>query len=272
MGEMQAFSNEQFGTLHMITRNGEPWFFAKDICNALQLGNPRSSIALLDDDEKGVHSMDTPGGKQDVSIVSESGMYSMFLRSRRPEAKAFKRWITHDVIPSIRKYGAYATPATIDNILNDPDFGIRLLTELKEERNKRAALEEKIESDAPFTEFGMAISTTKGSITVKQFAANLCQLGYKTGEKRMFEEFRQDGFLLTSGNYRNEPAQRCMEMGLFEVRTSSYDTPMGTKIGRQVLITAKGLQYFIDYYMRKHGLMTLLTVHRQRAIETRRPR
>ena len=93
--------------VRIVEKGGEPWFVAKDVCDILALGNPRSSIALLDEDERGVHSMDTPSGKQEMGIISEAGLYSLILRSRKPEAKAFKRWVTHEVLPSIRKTGAY---------------------------------------------------------------------------------------------------------------------------------------------------------------------
>ena len=96
--------------VRIVEKGGEPWFVAKDVCDILALGNPRSSIALLDEDERGVHSMDTPSGKQEMGIISEAGLYSLILRSRKPEAKAFKRWVTHEVLPSIRKTGAYLSP------------------------------------------------------------------------------------------------------------------------------------------------------------------
>ena len=96
--------------VRIVEKDGEPWFVAKDVCDILALGNPRSSIALLDEDERGVHNMDTPSGKQEMGIISEAGLYSLILRSRKPEAKAFKRWVTHEVLPSIRKTGAYLSP------------------------------------------------------------------------------------------------------------------------------------------------------------------
>lgn len=104
---LALFEHEKFGSLRVVERKVQPWFVAKDVCDILEMGNPRSSLALLDEDEKGVHSMDTPGGKQEMTIISEPGLYSLILRSRKPEAKAFKRWVTHEVIPSIRKVGGY---------------------------------------------------------------------------------------------------------------------------------------------------------------------
>ena len=104
---IQVFEQSGLGSVRVVMQDGEPWFVAKDVCDCLDLGNPRTSIALLDEDEKGVHTMDTPGGAQEMSIISEPGLYSLILRSRKPEAKAFKRWVTHDILPSIRKTGGY---------------------------------------------------------------------------------------------------------------------------------------------------------------------
>lgn len=104
---IQVFEQSGLGSVRVVMQDGEPWFVAKDVCDCLDLGNPRTSIALLDEDEKGVHTMDTPGGVQEMSIISEPGLYSLILRSRKPEAKAFKRWVTHDILPSIRKAGGY---------------------------------------------------------------------------------------------------------------------------------------------------------------------
>lgn len=113
MNEMQIFEREEFGQIRTITRDGEPWFVATDVCRALEVGNSRQAVSRLDDDEKGVISTDTLGGRQEVGIINEPGLYTLVLGSRKPEAKAFKRWITHEVLPSIRKTGAYATDSRL---------------------------------------------------------------------------------------------------------------------------------------------------------------
>lgn len=124
-----------------VVTDGQPWFVAKDVCDILELGNVAQAVSRLDEDEKGVISNDTPGGKQELLHINEPGLYSLILGSRKREAKRFKRWVTHDVLPSIRKHGLYATDSVIDQILNNPDFGIKLLTTLKEERQKRIEVE-----------------------------------------------------------------------------------------------------------------------------------
>ena len=106
----QIFESKEFGKIRVVERSGAPWFVGKDVCDCLEIGNSRDAAASLDDDEKGVALIDTPGGKQEMSIISEPGLYSLVLRSRKPEAKAFKRWIVHEVLPAIRKHGGYLTP------------------------------------------------------------------------------------------------------------------------------------------------------------------
>lgn len=140
MPGIKIFEAEAFGQVRVVDVDGEPWFVARDVCECLELGNPRTSIALLDEDEKGVHTMDTPGGQQEMSIVSEAGLYSLILRSRKPEAKAFKRWITHEVLPSIRKTGGYGQWNLPRAPQSFPD-ALRMIADIEEE--KQLALEQR---------------------------------------------------------------------------------------------------------------------------------
>lgn len=141
MDMLKVFEKAEFGRVRVVECEGEPWFVAKDVCECLELTNTSQTLSYLDDDEKGIISNDTPGGKQEMSIISEPGLYSLILRSRKPEAKAFKQWIIHEVVPSIRKRGLYATEAVMDRILDDPDFGISLLQQYKFEREQRKLVE-----------------------------------------------------------------------------------------------------------------------------------
>lgn len=141
MQEIRVFESTEFGAVRVAEIDGEPWFIAADVCRALDVKNGRDAVSRLDDDEKGVALTDTLGGKQEMAAVSEAGLYALVLSSRKPEAKAFKRWVTHDVLPSIRKHGAYMTEEILQKTLENPDFLIGLATQLKEEREKRLAAE-----------------------------------------------------------------------------------------------------------------------------------
>lgn len=136
MTAITAFTNTEFGEVRTMMRDGEPWFVAADVCRALEIGNPSQAVSRLDEDEKGIISNETPGGEQTMLIINEAGLYALVLGSRKPEAKAFKRWITHEVIPAIRKNGAYLTPEAAYKMLSDPQNLIQLLTTLSEKNEE----------------------------------------------------------------------------------------------------------------------------------------
>ena len=177
MNELTVFQNEQFGQVRTIVKDGEPWFVAADVCRALEVKNARDAVARLDDDEKGVVLTDTLGGQQNMTIVSEPGLYALVLGSRKPEAKAFKRWITHEVIPSIRKHGAYLTPETLSKAIADPQWSIALLTALKEEREKVSSLQEEnaaqkqmLAEAAPKVRYCDVVLRSKGAVSISKIA------------------------------------------------------------------------------------------------------
>ena len=169
--ELFKFNNNE---VRVVTQDGEPWFVANDVANVLSLGNPRSSLALLDDDEKGVRTVDTPGGDQNLTVVNEAGLYSLILRSRKPEAKQFKRWITHEVLPAIRKHGGYLTNQKIEEALLNPDTLIQLATNLKQEQEKRRELETQIEADKPAVDYvNQFVAKRDDTITIRDAAADI---------------------------------------------------------------------------------------------------
>ena len=172
MNDIRIFTHDTFGQIRITDNNGDPWFVAKDVCRSLDLANPRTSVALLEEDEKGVLTMDTLGGPQEVSIISEAGLYSLILRSRKPEAKAFRRWVTHDVLPAVRKHGGYLTPEKVEDILSDPDTLIRLATDLKAERARRRELEAQSAIDAPKAAVYDAVVADK-TLTLRDFCRRL---------------------------------------------------------------------------------------------------
>ena len=248
---IQVFENSDFGRIRVVERDGEPWFVAADVCRALDVVNSRDAVARLDADEKNtvVLTDGTPGNPQ-KTVVNEPGLYTLILGSRKPEAKAFKRWVTHEVIPSVRKHGAYITPDKIEEILINPDTIIRLCTDLKEERAKREALEVKVEADAPKVLFAGAVETSHDSCLVGQLAKMIRQNGYEIGQNRLFDYLRNEGYLCKSGSNRNMPTQRSMEAGLFEVKESVVDNPDGSvRLVRTTKVTGKGQIYFVNKFL-----------------------
>ena len=230
MNELTIFQNKQFGSVRVVEREGEPWFVAADVCRALEIGNSRMATERLDEDEKDVSTIDTPGGRQEMSIINESGMYDLIFCSRKPEAKAFKRWITHEVIPCIRKHGAYATNTVIDNILADPDYGIRLLEELKAERERNAVLQPKADYFDALVERNTltGIRETAKELGVKQKAFT----GFLT----------EHCYLYRDNTNKLQPYTKHVKDGLFVLKECKSDKNGWS--GTQLLITPKGRETF----------------------------
>jgi anti-repressor protein len=249
---IQVFQNQEFGELRTVVRGGEPWFVAKDVCDALEIENSRDAVARLDTDEKNtVVLTDGTPGNPNKAIVSESGLYSLVLGSRKPQAKPFKRWVTHDVIPSIRKHGAYMTPETIEKALLNPDTIIQLATTLKSEQEKRRAAEAQIEADKPKVQFADSVGSSKQAILIREMAKLLKQNGVDMGEKRLFSWLRANGFLISCGDDYNLPTQKSMNLGLMIIRERTYTDDVHTRIMRTPMITGKGQQYFIRKFLTK---------------------
>lgn len=252
--EIKVFENQEFGTVRTTIIDGEPWFIAVDVCNALEISNPTQALARLDSDEKMIlcltegHSGQR-GGARSVNIVNEPGLYTLVLGSRKPEAKAFKRWITHDVIPDVRKHGAYMTPETIEKVLTDPDTIIKLATQLKDEREARIRLEQENKILLPKAEFADAISATEDSILIKHMASLLSQNGFKTGQNRLFKLLRDDGYLCSTRDDRwNTPTQTAIDKGLFTVEEHNIRIFGQPQLKVTTRVTPKGQKFFLRKY------------------------
>jgi anti-repressor protein len=233
-----------------IQRDGEPWFVLRDVCNVLGLGTPARVAERLDADEKGVSLIHTLGGDQEMTIINESGLYNVILRSDKPEAKPFRKWVTAEVLPTIRKHGAYMTTDTIEAAIADPDFSIRLLTTLKEEQAARRALEEQYKANAPKVLFADAVAASHTSILVGEMATLLRQNGVDIGGKRLFRFLRENGYLCSQGERYNLPTQRSMDRGWFEVKETTSVQPDGSiRVNRTTKISGKGQQYFIRLFL-----------------------
>ena len=252
MNMLKVFEKAEFGRVRVVECEGEPWFVAKDVCECLELTDVSKTISLLDDDEKGTNSIRTPGGKQDMLIVSEPGLYSLVLRSRKPEAKAFKRWIVHEVIPSIRRTGGYGAPA-LPNFRN-PAEAARAWADKEEQRlleeQKRLALEQRMEEVKPKVVFAESIEVAKTSISVGEMAKLIKQAtGYDIGQNRFFEWLRNRGYLHKDGSQTNMPTQRSMDAGWMEIKEGTRIGSSGeSRITRTPKITGKGQIYFINLF------------------------
>lgn len=243
MNDIQVFKNDQFGQVRAARgKNGEPVFVAKDICAILDLGNPRSSIALLDDDEKGVHSVDTPGGKQQMTTVTEPGFYKLVMRSRKPEAKAFQRWVTHEVLPALRRDGGYMVAR--DETPEQTMARAVLLAQQTIDRQKSRIAE--LEPKALFAD---AVAASDGTCLVGELAKMMRQNGVEIGQRRLFARLREDGYLGKSGSNTNVPTQRAMDLGLFRIKETAVTHSDGhVTLSRTPKVTGKGQRYFIERY------------------------
>ena len=252
MNELQIFKSHEFGEIRTTIQNGEPWFVAADVCKALDIENNRKATNRLDDDEKNTVTLsDGNRGNPNTTIVNEAGLYSLVLGSRKPEAKAFKRWITHEVLPTIRRTGGYVNSAEafIDHYLPNADESTRTMF-----RAQLKAIEElnaKIEADKPKVLFADAVSSSDTTILVGEMAKILKQNGVDIGQKRFFEWLRQNGYLIKrKGSEWNMPTQRSMELGLFEIKESTHLDGNGCNITTKTpKITGKGQQYFIGEFL-----------------------
>lgn len=251
MNEMQVF-NYKRNQVRTVELNNEPWFVLKDVCAVLELGSAHKVADRLDEDERNqIPLTDAIGRKQETTIISESGLYNVILRSDKPEAKPFRKWVTSEVLPSVRKHGAYMTPAVIERTLTDPDYIIQLATTLKEEQQRRKALEQQAEADRPKVLFADAVSASHTSILVGELAKLLRQNGVDIGQNRLFAWLRNNGYLIRrSGTDYNMPTQRSMEMGLFDIKETAISRSDGSvTVSKTVKVTGRGQTYFVDRFL-----------------------
>ena len=251
MNELQIFDNPEFGKIRTVERDGEPWFVGKDVAAALGYSNNRKALAdHVDDEDKGVTKCDTLGGVQDLTVINESGLYSLVLSSKLPTARKFKRWVTSEVIPTIRKHKAYMTPDKLEEVLLNPDTLIQLAQNLKSEQEARRAAEAKIEADHPKVLFADAVSTSEQSILIGQLAKIIRQNGVPMGERRLFQWMRENGYLGKHGSRYNIPTQRSMEMGLFEIKETAVTHSDGrVTTNTTPKVTGKGQIYFVNCFL-----------------------
>lgn len=244
------FNNAALGcSVRTVIINNDPWFVAKDVCEALEIRTD-SIRSILEDEEIDSINPNSIGVAQNGGraplIINESGLYSLILRSRKPEAKKFKKWVTEEVLPTIRKHGIYATGEKLLELISKPENALKVFQALKDEQDKRKSLEAKIEEDAPYTEFGKSVEVSEGCMLIGEFAKVLAQNGREIGQNRLFELLRNEGILGKVGNRRNVPSQEHVEAGRFRVsyriiqhasgRAESKATPYLTPKGQVWLL------------------------------------
>lgn len=251
MNEIKIFESSEFGKVRTAEVDGKTFFCGNDIATALGYKQPADAIR---NHCKGVYEISTPtnSGVQPMKYITEGDVYRLITHSKLPTAEKFERWVFDEVLPSIRKHGAYMTEEALHRAITEPDFLIQLATELKQEQEKRKELESKIEHDRPKVIFADAVEVAKTSILIGDLAKILKQNGVNIGQNRLFERLRSEGYLIKSGERKNMPTQTAMEMKLFEVKESTVNNPDGSvRITRTTKVTGKGQQYFINRYLKE---------------------
>ena len=230
--KITIFSNEDFGKVRAVMIDDEPWFIGKDVAIALGYSNPRDALAKrVDDEDKGVAKRDTLGGSQDFTVINESGLYSLILSSKLPKAKAFKRWVTHEVIPSIRKAGVYMTDSLLDRVKNDPEIIYSLAEELLNARNKVKGLETELSVAKPKAEFYDTFVNPNDCTGLRVTAKEL-----NVPERKFINFLIDEKFLYRSPAQQLLPYKKPSNEGLFIVR--DYYAPTYSRV--QTLLTPKG--------------------------------
>ncbi|MDY5593831.1 MAG: phage antirepressor KilAC domain-containing protein [Limosilactobacillus reuteri] len=259
MQQLFNFNGQQVRT---VTINEEPYFVGKDVADIL--GYKDLSRALnqhVEKENRKSLSLKASGdlypslweGKNDFSnkiVINEAGVYDLIFDSKLPKAHEFKHWVTSEVLPAIRKHGAYMTPQTIEKVLLNPDTIINLATQLKREQEQRKQLQAENEQMKPKALFADAVSTSNSSILIGQLAKILRQNGVNIGQNRLFAWMRKNGYLGTRGSNRNVPTQRSMELGLFKTKETVINHSDGhTTVNITTKVTGKGQQYFINKFL-----------------------
>lgn len=252
--EIQVWNYES-SEIRTVQVNGEPWFVLADVCKVLELSSPHKVADRLENDERNqIPVTDSLGRYQNTAIINESGLYTVILRSDKPQAKPFRKWVTSEVLPSIRKHGAYMTDQALEKALTNPDFLIQLATQLKTEQEQRRRLEttvaaqsKQMEQDKPKVLFADSVAASSSSILIGELAKLIKQNGVDMGQRRLFAWMRENGYLIKRcGSEYNLPTQRSMERGLMEIKETSVIHSGYTTISKTPKVTGKGQVYFIN--------------------------
>lgn len=249
MEKVQVFKNEEF-EVRTVEINGEPWFVGKDVAETLGYSKARNAISthVSEEDKKDAPIQGDLGGVQQMTIINESGLYSLILGSKLPSAKRFKHWVTSEVLPAIRQNGVYMTDDKAYDITHNPGSLADLLLKAGEQLKQKEIIIQEMKPKALFAD---AVTTSHTSILVGDLAKIIKQNGYEIGQKRLFEWLRQNGYLIKSGSSKNMPTQKSMDLHLFEVKESTVQNPDGSvRVTRTPKCTGEGQVYFINKFLK----------------------
>lgn len=250
--EIQQFDFRGASLRTLTDKAGEPWFVAKDVCDILELGNTTNALRALDEDEKTNFTncnVAQNGGRAPL-IISEPGLYKLIMRSRKPEAKEFQRWVTHEVLPQIRRTGGYIPTTDADDDMTILAKAVMIGQRTMEAQKRKIAEQQtRIVELEPKARFADAVAASDGTCLVGELAKMLRQNGMDIGQNRLFRLLQADGYLGKSGSNRNVPTQRAMDLGLFRIKETTVTHADGhTTVSRTPKVTGKGQRYFIDRY------------------------
>lgn len=245
--EIQSYNFNGAALRTLTDENGEPWFVAKDVCDILEISNPSDALKRLDDDERSRFNL---GRQGETNIVNEAGLYVLVLGSRKPEAHEFKRWVTHEVLPQIRKTGGYIPTTDADDDMTILAKAVMIGQRTMEAQKRKIAEQQtRIDELKPKARFADAVAASDGTCLVGELAKMLRQNGMDIGQNRLFRLLQADGYLGKSGSNRNVPTQRAMDLGLFRIKETTVTHADGhTTVSRTPKVTGKGQRYFIDRY------------------------
>lgn len=246
---IQVFESAEFGTVRVSTQDGEPWFVAKDVCDVLGLDH--TALRKLDADEKGRDSIPTLGGTQQMTMVSEPGFYRLVMKSRKPEAKAFQRWVTHEVLPAIRRDGGYMAAKPDETPEETMARALRIADEtMRRQKERIESLSSANAEMRPKALFADAVAASESTCLVGELAKMLRQNGVDIGQNRLFDWLRERGYLGKGGDNRNVPTQASMDMGLFRIKETAVTHSDGrVTINRTPKVTGKGQVYFVQKFL-----------------------
>ena len=251
MNELQIFKNDEFGQIRTVVIENEPYFVGKDVAEILGYSDTNKAVAMhIDEDDKKLNDKTSSSfGQRGATLINESGLYALVFGSKLPTAKKFKRWVTSEVLPAIRKHGGYLTPEKVEEVLLNPDTIITLATNLKAEQEKRKAAELQIEADRPKVVFADSVSVSHTNILVSELAKVLKQNGVPNmGQNRLFQWLRDNNYLISRrGTDYNMPMQKSMEMGLFCIKETTVNHSDGhVTVSKTPKVTGKGQIYFVN--------------------------